>query len=111
MNEETPSKSSTKLENYMADIKILPETPSPPSDSDQICRDIILSIVASSLSQPKKRILEKRVEIINPQIITTPLKEPEPSPESVEEYHENLMKSEDSISPEDIYGYLSHSIN
>jgi hypothetical protein len=51
------------------------------------------------------------VEIINPQIITTPQKEPEPSPESVEDYHENLMKTEDSISPEDIYGYLSHSIN
>jgi hypothetical protein len=64
MNEETPSKSS--LDNYKPEIKILPETPSPPSDSDQICREIVLSLIASSLQQPKKRILEKRVEIINP---------------------------------------------
>ena len=71
-----------------------------------ICREIVIGVLEASL-MPKKKVLEKRVEIINPQIITTPSKEPEAPPESVETYHENLLKNPDDISPEDIYGYLA----
>ena len=84
------------------------------SDTKEICQDILLKILEECVNitnpyeitaESMKKKLEKKVEISNPQIITTPQKE------SVDDYHENLLRSADNVRPEDIYGYLTQSIN